>query len=350
MGYGRVQREREVFQVVESHVLIDMLPARGRKRRQKLSTDILGIHHVTAIADDPQRNIDFYTGVLGLRLVKLTVNFDDPQSYHLYYGDELGHPGTLLTFFAWPGVPRGRQGTGQVTVTSFSIPQGSLDYWIERLSQQGVSSTGPASRFDETVLSLQDPDGLALELVAHPQAELRPAWKSGTVPAEHAIRGVHTVTLSEDGYERTAKLLTETMGFRLLGEENGVFRYAVGEQGPGAYVDVRCAPGLRRGHVAGGTVHHVAWRTPTDEREQAWRGVLAGFDLNVTPVLDRKYFHSIYFREPGGILFEIATDPPGFAVDEPVGQLGTRLELPPWLEPQRKEIEQVLPALRLPQA
>ncbi len=350
MGYGRVQREREVFQVVESHVLIDMLPARGRKRRQKLSTDILGIHHVTAIADDPQRNIDFYTGVLGLRLVKLTVNFDDPRSYHLYYGDEQGHPGTLLTFFAWPGVPKGRQGTGQVTVTSFSIPQGSLDYWIERLSQQGVSSTGPASRFDETVLSLHDPDGLALELVAHPQAELRPAWKAGQVPAEHAIRGVHTVTLSEDGYERTAKLLTETMGFRLLGEENGVFRYAVGEQGPGAYVDVRCAPGLRRGHVAGGTVHHVAWRTPTDEREQAWRGALVGLDLNVTPVLDRKYFHSIYFREPGGILFEIATDPPGFTVDESVEQLGTRLELPPWLEPQRKELEQVLPALRLPTA
>ncbi|TMC91942.1 MAG: ring-cleaving dioxygenase, partial [Chloroflexi bacterium] len=221
-----------------------MLPARGRKRRQKLSTDILGIHHVTAIADDPQRNIDFYTGVLGLRLVKLTVNFDDPRSYHLYYGDELGHPGTLLTFFAWPGVPRGRQGTGQVTVTSFSIPQGSLDYWIERLSQQGVSSTAPTARFDETVLSLQDPDGLALELVAHPQAELRPAWKSGTVPAEHAIRGVHTVTLSEDGYERTAKLLTETLGFRLLGEEHSVFRYAVGEEGPGAYVDVRCTPGL----------------------------------------------------------------------------------------------------------
>jgi len=315
-----------------------------------MNTDILGIHHVTAIADDPQSNIDFYTGVLGLRLVKLTVNFDDPRSYHLYYGDELGHPGTILTFFAWPGVPRGRQGTGQVTVTSFSIPQGSVDYWIERLSQQGVSSAGPASRFDETVLSLQDPDGLALELVAHPQAQLRPGWKEGPVPAEHTIRGVHTVTLSEDGYERTAKLLTETKGFRLLGEENGVFRYAVGEQGPGAYVDVRCAPGLRRGHVAGGTVHHVAWRTPTDECELAWRGVLAGLDLNVTPVLDRKYFHSIYFREPGGILFEIATDPPGFAVDEPVGQLGTHLELPTWLEPQRKEIEQALPALRLPQA
>jgi catechol 2,3-dioxygenase-like lactoylglutathione lyase family enzyme len=237
-----------------------------------------------------------------------------------------------------------------VTVTSFSIPQASLDYWRERLSQAGVSSTGPASRFDETVLSLQDPDGLALELVAHPQAELRPAWKAGPVPAEQALRGMHTVTLSEDGYERTAKLLTETLGFRPLSQEHNVFRYEVGEGGPGAYVDVRCAPELRRGHVAGGTVHHVAWRTPTDEGEQAWRGVLAGLDLNVTPVLDRKYFHSIYFREPGGILFEIATDPPGFTVDEPVEQLGTQLELPAWLEPYREELDQVLPALRLPTA
>jgi glyoxalase family protein len=314
-----------------------------------MSKDLLGIHHVTAIAGDPQRNVDFYTGVLGLRLVKLTVNFDDPRSYHLYYGDELGHPGTIMTFFAWPGVPQGRQGTGQVTVTSFSVPQASLDYWRERLSQRGVSSTGPTSRFDETILSLQDPDGLALELVAHPQAQ-RPAWKEGPVPAEYAIRGMHAVTLSEDGYERTAKLLTETLGFRLLSQENNVFRYEVAGGESGAYVDVRCAPGLRRGHVAAGTVHHVAWRTPTDERQQAWREVLAGLDLNVTPVLDRKYFHSIYFREPGGILFEIATDPPGFTVDEPVEQLGTRLELPTWLEPSREELEQVLPVLHLPAA
>ena len=315
-----------------------------------MSGAILGMHHVTAIASDPQRNVDFYTGVLGLRLVKLTVNFDDPRSYHLYYGDEVGHPGTIMTFFAWLGVPKGRQGTGQVTVTSFSVPQASLDYWIERLIQQGISSKGPTSRFDETILALQDPDGLALELVAHPQADHRPAWQEGPVPAPHGIRGIHTVTLSEDGYERTARLLTDTLGFRLLGQENNVFRYEVDEGGSGAYVDVRCAPELRRGNVAGGTVHHVAWRTPTDERQQAWRGILAGLDLNVTPVLDRKYFHSIYFREPGGILFEIATDPPGFTVDEPVEQLGTHLELPAWLEQHRPELEQVLPSLRLPAA
>jgi len=198
-----------------------------------MSGDILGIHHVTAIASDPQRNVDFYTSVLGLRLVKLTVNFDDPRSYHLYYGDELGHPGTIMTFFAWLGVPKGRHGTGQVTVTSFSVPQASLDYWMERLIQQGVSYTGPTSRFDETLLSLQDPDGLALELVAHPQAQHRSPWKEGPVPAEHAIRGMHTVTLSEDGYERTAKLLTETFGFRPLSEENNVFRFEVGGGGRG---------------------------------------------------------------------------------------------------------------------
>ncbi len=170
------------------------------------------------------------------------------------------------------------------------------------------------------------------------------------MPAEDAIRGIHTVTLSQDGYERTAKLLTETLGFRPRSSENNVFRYEVGAGGSGAYVDVLCALELRRGHVAGGTVHHVAWRTPDDECEQAWRGTLAGLDLNVTPVLDRKYFHSIYFREPGGILFEIATDPPGFTVDEPIEQLGTHLELPAWLEPHRKELDQVLPALRLPAA
>jgi glyoxalase family protein len=313
-----------------------------------MSGDILGVHHVTAITSDPQRNVDFYTGVLGLRLVKLTVNFDDPRSYHLYYGDEVGHPGTIMTFFAWLGVPKGRHGTGQVTVTSFSVPQASLDYWIERLIQQGISYKGPTSRFDETILSLQDPDGLALELVAHPQAHHRPAWKEGPVPAEHAIRGIHTVTLLEDGYERTARLLTETLGFHPRSSENNVFRYEVGEGGPGAYIDVRCAPGLRRGLVAAGTVHHMAWRTPDDEQQQAWRRTLAGLDLNITPVMDRKYFHSIYFREPGGILFEIATDPPGFTVDEPVEQLGTHLELPPWLEQDRSELEQVLPSLSLP--
>jgi glyoxalase family protein len=313
-----------------------------------MSRDILGIHHVTAITSDVQRNVDFYTGVLGLRLVKLTVNFDDPGSYHLYYGDELGHPGTLLTFFAWLGVPKGRQGTGQVTVTSFSVPQASLDYWLERLSQHDVSSKGPTARFDETLLSLQDPDGLALELVAHPQAHHRPPWQEGPVPAEYAVRGIHTVTLAEDGYERTTKLLTETFAFRPRSSENNVFRYEVCEGGPGAYVDVRCAPELRRGLVAAGTVHHVAWRTPTDEHQRTWREALVGLDFNVTPVLDRKYFHSIYFREPGGVLFEIATDPPGFTVDEPVEQLGTHLELPPWLEQDRSELEQVLPALSLP--
>jgi catechol 2,3-dioxygenase-like lactoylglutathione lyase family enzyme len=313
-----------------------------------MSGNILGIHHVTAITSDPQRNVDFYTGVLGLRLVKLTVNFDDSRSYHLYYGDEIGHPGTIMTFFAWLGVPKGRHGTGQVTVTSFSVPQASLDYWIERLSQHAISYKGPTSRFDETILSLQDPDGLALELVAHPQAPHRPAWKEGPVPAEHTIRGIHTVTLLEEGYERTARLLTETLGFRSRSSGNNVFRYEVGEGGPGAYVDVRCAPGLRRGLVAAGTVHHVAWRTPNDEQQQAWRGTLAGLDLNITPVMDRKYFHSIYFREPGGILFEIATDLPGFTVDEPVERLGTYLELPPWFEQYRSELEQVLPALRLP--
>jgi len=315
---------------------------------QIMNANILGIHHVTAIAGDPQRNVDFYTSVLGLRLVKLTVNFDDPSAYHLYYGDEAGHPGTILTFFAWPDARRGRQGTGQVGVISLAIRPSALAYWIERFVQHGVRYKGPTQRFDEQVLAFRDPDELALELVAHPNVEDRPYWRGGPVLAEHAIRGLYGVTLWEEGYELTAKLLTESLGFRLLDEQGSYFRYTVGEGGPGALVDVRSAPDFWRGVVAVGTVHHVAWRTPNDEQQLVWRDKLAGLDLNVTPVMDRQYFHSIYFREPGGVLFEIATDPPGFTVDEPLERLGTHLKLPPWLEPQRKRIEQILPSIRLP--
>ena len=317
-----------------------------------MTAPLPGIHHVTAIASDPQRNVDFYTGVLGLRLVKLTVNFDDPGAYHLYYGDAVGHPGTLLTFFAWPGAPQGRQGTGQVASTAFSIPPGALDYWVERLNGRGIAVEGPTSRFGaqggEQVLALTDPDGLLLELVAHPAAHERPGWQKGPVPAEHAIRGLHGVTLWEAGYEHTATFLTETLGFRLLAEEGSVFRYGVGAGGPGALVDVRCAPDLGRGVVAVGTVHHVAWRTPSDADQRAWRQTIAGSGRDVTPVLDRQYFHSIYFHEPGGVLFEIATDPPGFTIDEPADELGTHLKLPPWLEPRRARLERLLPPLRLP--
>ncbi len=322
---------------------------------------IPGIHHITAIASDPQRNLDFYTQALGLRLVKLTVNFDDPGTYHFYFGDEAGRPGTILTFFPWARAPRGRRGTGQVTAISFSIPQEALAYWQERLASEGISTAQPQQRFDEQVLAFPDPDGLQLELVAHPGAGARPGWAGGSVPAEYAIRGFSGATLTVDDYELTADVLTRVLGFRLAGQEGQRYRYEVGEsagtqfpQAPAAEgadlarVDLVNAPELPQGQIAAGTVHHIAWRTPSDEQQLAWRAELQQAGLQVTPVRDRQYFHSIYFYEPNGILFEIATDPPGFATDETPETLGTHLKLPPWLEPQRATLENKLPRLRLP--
>ena len=308
---------------------------------------ILGIQHVTAIAGEPQQNIDFYSGFLGLRLVKLTVNYDSPETYHPYYGDENGHPGMILTFFPWPGAPKGRKGAGQVTVTSFSIPQASVGYWVERLSKHGIMFEGPINRFEDQVISFSDPDDLKLELVAHTGAEERSGWLHGPVPQEHAIRGFFGVTLSEEGYERTASLLTEIMGFHLVKEDRNRFRYEVGEGRAGVQVDVLCQPDAPTGLVSVGTVHHLAWRTPNDEQQKEWRTVLVNARLNVTPVIDRKYFHSIYFREPGGVLFEIATDPPGFTVDETLEKLGTGLVLPSWLEPLRAQLRNILPPVKL---
>ncbi|MGH9120231.1 MAG: ring-cleaving dioxygenase [Acidimicrobiales bacterium] len=313
-------------------------------------TRLGGIHHVTAIATDPQRNVDFYLQALGLRLLKQTVNFDAPEVYHLYYGDEAGTPGTILTFFPWPGSPPGRRGAGQATSTSFSVPEASLGWWQDRLTGLGVEVGRVETRGGEAALSLRDPDGLAVELIAHPEADPRPPWEKGPIPPDHAIRGLHSVVLTESGFDDTAALLTGTLGFDLVDEDaTGTrYRFAVAEGGPGAVVDVVCSPESGPGLVAAGTVHHVAWRTPDDDAQVSWRNDLVGKGLNVTPVIDRQYFHSIYFREPGGVLFEIATDPPGFTIDEPLLELGRRLRLPPWLEPRREAIEAMLPPLRLP--
>jgi glyoxalase family protein len=314
-----------------------------------MNTKVHGIHHVTAIAGDPQANVDFYTGVLGLRLVKVTVNYDDPETYHLYYGDEQGHPGTILTFFPWPGAPRGRAGTGQVTVTAFAIPDGSAGFWADRLKGHKLEYVGPSQRFDEEVITLQDPDGLHLELVTGgrgPETSPRPV---GPVPGKDAIQRFQGVTVAVEGYERTAGLLTTTLGMREVGAKGNRFRYTVGNGGAPAFVDLLCLPSGQRGRVAVGTVHHIAWRTPDEETQRAWRERIARLGYDVTPIIDRTYFHSIYFREPGGVLFEIATDPPGFAVDEPADQLGRRLVLPSWLESGRGELAQALPAVRGPE-
>jgi glyoxalase family protein len=309
---------------------------------------IPGIHHVTAIAGDPQQNLDFYTGFLGLRLVKLTVNFDDPGTYHLYYGNENGDPGTILTFFPWPGAPRGRKGTGQTVTVAFAIPASSLNFWIDRLRTSGIQFDGPSRRFDEQVLAFHDPHQLQLELIAT-SAGAEP-WGRGPVPVEHSVRGFHSVTLSEQSCQSTAAFLTGVMGFQPAAESGNRLRSVAAGAGAGCAVDLLCEPELRPGMVAVGTVHHVAWRASDDADQLAWRQGIAAHGHDVTAVLDRNYFHSIYFNEPGGVLFEIATDPPGFTVDEPLNELGQHLKLPPWLEPQRARIEGLLARLKLPAA
>lgn len=312
---------------------------------------IPGIHHITAICGHPQQNVDFYVGVLGLRLVKKTVNFDDPGTYHLYYGDGLGTPGTIMTAFAWILPPMvtagGRQGTGQITATPFQIPTSSVEYWLDRLVAMDVRFDAPVERFGEQVIVLEDPDGLPLELVAR-AGPVRNVWLDGPIPAEHAIRGFAGATLCLDGYERTAQLLTETMGLHEAGSEGSRFRFRIGEGEDGATIDLHCQPEGDPGRMGIGVVHHIAWRAPTAQDQRDWRQVLVRAGLDVTPVLDRNYFESIYYREPGGILFEIATDPPGFTVDEHADQLGTSLQLPGWLEPRRERLEARLPDLRLP--
>lgn len=308
---------------------------------------IAGIHHVTAMAGDPQANADFYTGVLGLRLVKKTVNYDDPGTYHLYYGDELGRPGTLLTFFPWPHARRGKLGAGQAAVTSFSVPEGSFDYWGERLRRSGAAHDQPRRRGeDEELLRLLDPDGLELELVAHAGSALGSPWAGGPVAVEHAIRGFFAVTVVEWNADRTAEMLTGTLGFRLEGQAGSRFRFAVGAPAGGAArLDLLAQPEAERGHISAGTVHHVAWRVAGDREQQAWHRDLVADGHHVSPIMDRQYFRSIYFREPGGVLFEIATDTPGMTTDESAETLGSGLRLPSWLEPSRPRIEAALPPL-----
>jgi glyoxalase family protein len=310
----------------------------------------VGIHHITAIAGDPQRNLDFYAGALGLRLVKLTVNFDDPGSYHFYYGDEVGRPGSILTFFPWPGGQRGRQGAGQIATVALAMPPASLGFWIERLLAQGIKYQGPTRRFDEQVLALSDPDGLLLELVATPRAADSDPWSEGPLPAEHAIRGLHGATIWEDGDAGSAALLTRTLGFEPAGEDAGLLRFHSASIGVGTVVNLRRTQGFWRGAGGVGTVHHMAFRAASDQAQLDKRAEIEAQGLVITPVIDRQYFHSVYFREPGGVLFEIATDAPGFMIDEPVAELGTHLKLPPAFEANRGEIERVLPPVRLPQA
>ncbi|MCA0988290.1 ring-cleaving dioxygenase [Guptibacillus algicola] len=297
-----------------------------------------GIHHITAIVGNPQENVDFYSGVLGLRLVKKTVNFDDPGTYHLYFGNEEGAPGTIMTFFPWSNAHQGRIGSGQVGVTSFVIPEGSIGFWRERLEKFDVA-VNERTRFGEGVLEFDDPHGLHLELVEREEGE-RNTWQFGGVDSSNAIKGFAGATLLSGQPEATIKVLEDVLGFTRVSEEGDFIRFK--SSGPiGNTVDVK-KTSLPSGSLGSGTVHHIAWRANDFEDHESWRALIEEKGYKPTPVIDRQYFNAIYFREEGGILFEIATDPPGFAKDEDSEEMGMNLLLPPWLEDKRTQIENIL--------
>ena len=309
-------------------------------------SNVTGLHHVTAIAGDAQRNLDFYTRVMGMRLVKKSVNQDAPDTYHLFYADAVGSPGTDLTFFPWPSMRPGRRGTGLTNEVSLAVPAGSLDFWAARFAELGVATTGREMRFGERVLPFADPDDLALTLTETSSAREFTPWDGSAVPVEHQVRGLHTVRMAENDLAPTTHFLTEGLGLSFVGEEGGWKRYAVGDGGSGRVVDVHEQKEGRRGSWGMGAVHHVAWRVADDDAQLAVRERVKGAGANPTDVIDRFWFKSIYFKEPGGALFEVATDGPGFGIDESEESLGKRLILPPWLEPNRAGIENALPALQ----
>jgi glyoxalase family protein len=302
-----------------------------------------GIHHVTAISGPARRNLEFYTRALGLRLVKKTVNFDDPGTYHFYYGDAAGQPGTILTFFPWEHAAPGRAGVGETQETAFRVPEGAIGYWTQRFVEKGVAHDTPQKRFGETVLRFRDPDGLRLALVGVRGIEDEPGWSEGTIPAEHAVRGFHGVSLLLGDAAPTGAILTDVFGFSETGREGATVRFEAGGN-IGGVVDIRAAGDFLRGRQGAGSVHHIAFRAVDDADQSAMvQRLAAHHGIRTTDQKDRNYFRSVYFREPGGVLFEIATDVPGFAVDEPAETLGQALKLPRFLEPQRNQIEAVLP-------
>lgn len=304
---------------------------------------ILGLHHITAIAGNAKRNFDFYTSVLGLRMVKKTVNFDDPGTYHFYFADEMGTPGSVLTFFPWEGITKGSQGAGQATEVVYSVPQGSLTFWKERLTRHNVTIDQAGQRFGEAFISFRDPDGMPLTFLEANGTDERIGWQTDEVAQTVATKGFHSVTLSLNRREPTAKVL-ELLGYQLHGEEENRFRYTTNATGTAAVIDI-IETKEGRGVNAAGTIHHIAFRVKDENTQMAVRETIVDAGFQITPKIDRNYFYSLYFREPGGVLFEIATDNPGFAIDETVAELGTHLMLPPQYEAQRSQIEKVLPAL-----
>ena len=306
---------------------------------------IVGLHHVTAIAADPQRNLDFYTEVLGLRFVKKTINFDDPGTYHFYFGDDAGTPGTILTFFPWPHASRGTAGVGEVTHTAFSVPVTSLGYWEQRLSSKQVVVLSKSERMGATVLTFSDPDGMKIELVGHEEAGAFKAPRFADVPAEHAIRGFFGVTMLERDARQTEQALA-LLGFHKMAEDGNRLRFSAAGNALGNHIDIVVDAKAGRGRSGAGTVHHIAFRSEDYEDQKQWRAVIEQY-LGVSPVMERDYFRSIYFREPGGVLFELATDIPGFTLDEPLASLGEALRIPQWLGPNMAELTRNLPEVTL---
>jgi glyoxalase family protein len=308
-----------------------------------------GIHHITAIAGKAQENLDFYAGILGMRLVKRSVNQDDPGTYHLFYADAEGHPGTDLTFFPWADMPAGRKGTGLTSEVQLAVPAGSLGYWTERLERYGVETSAPEKRFGENALPVRDVHGLEIAIVETDDPRLSAPWEGSPVPVERQIRGLHAARLWERNLSMTGLFLTEVLGFERLGTDGDWVRFGVRGGGSGNIVDIRELPNEQRGQWGVGSVHHIAWRMPDLPEELQMRQRVIGAGGHPTEVIDRFWFKSVYFREPGGVLFELATDGPGFAIDEHSDHLGESLILPPWLEPHRADIEAALPPLTMPQ-
>lgn len=314
-----------------------------------MTENITGIHHITAIAGDPQENLDFYAGVLGLRLVKRSVNQDSPGTYHFFFADADGHPGTDLTFFPWPDMGPGRIGTGKASEISLAVPHGSLGYWQERLGRYGARTGETVTRRGAPALLVGDPHGLPLSLVEAEERTEFTAWERGPVPAERQIRGLHSLRTKVLNLAPTAAFLTESLGFREVGEEDGWHGFALGDGGSCRFMEIRETPEGPRGEWGVGSMHHVAWRVPDDTTETVVRRRVAAAGRHPTEVIDRFWFKSVYFQEPGGVLFELATDGPGFTTDEDHGTLGEQLVLPPWLEPHRRDIVAALPVVELRQ-
>jgi|SRR5579859_2281399 len=310
-----------------------------------VESGVMGMHHITAIASDARRNLEFYTKVLGLRLVKKTVNFDDPETYHFYFGNEAGEPGTILTFFPWEGISTGLYGRGMVSEIGYSVPGDSLAFWQDRFTRLHVQHGNIGEKFGEQYLPFTDPDGLRLQLISSKSPDSRKPWETADVTAGTATKGFHSISITTKEIEGTASVLTDILGYKLDSQEGNRYRFRTDTIGTANLVDLVLDTNAPAGYTAGGTTHHVAFRVKDDKILLDYREKILAKGFNITPKIDRDYFFSLYFREPGGVLFELATDNPGFTRDEPLDELGTHLKLPRQYEPRRDKIEAVLPKL-----